>query len=249
VFVHLASIDAPLPDPGMWSVLLDELSHVLALRNGPKGDGPFKPFAEATNFTDLYIAQVNHLLAARGSDERDVEPAPSPFGPYGMRYSTMKIPRTTNADVVALVDYWKTQLADAQEITGRDGVERGWKAALIDVDAIARKGDPNALYPKNNAFWRELKETALHVDVADGAPSKWDMAVDSIKDSIKKLPDRIAGGAQKVASVAGDIAQGAGKIVNKAGQGLFSGLGVPLLVGGGLLGVFLISRARRKKEE
>lgn len=253
VFVHLASIDVPLPDPAMWTVLLNELGHILALRNGPKGDGPFKPFAEAKDFTDLYIAQKNHLIAARGFDERDREPAPSPFGPYGMRYTAIKIPRTTNADVVALVDYWNKQLADVKEITGRDGVERGWKAALVDVDAIARKGDPNALYPKNNAFWRELQETALHVNVADGAPSKWDMAIDSIKDSIKKLPDRLATGAQKaagaVASVAGDIAQGAGKIVNKAGQGLFSGVGVPLLIGGGLLGVFLIARARRKKEE
>ena len=248
VSVHLDSVDAPLPDPHMWSVLLDELGLVLALRNGPKGDGPFKPFADATRFADLYIAQYKHLLDTRGSDERDIEPAPSPFGPYGMRYGSMSIPRTTNADVVALVDYWNRQLADAKQITGRDGVERGWKAALIDVDAIARKGDQKALYVKNNAFWRELKETALHVDVAEGTPSKWDLAIDSVTDSIKKLPDRLASGASKAADVAGDIARGAGKIANQAGQGLFAGLGVPLLLGGGVLGAYLIARSRKTKE-
>src|SRR5262249_54631553 len=72
----------------------------------------------------------------------------------------------------------------------------------------------------------------------------WDMAFDSIKDSIRHLPDRLAEGAKKIGDLAGDAARGVGEIANKAGKGLFEGFGTPLLIGAGLIGLFLISRAR-----
>jgi hypothetical protein len=119
---------------------------------------------------------------------------------------------------------------------------------MADVDAVARKGDPNALYPKNNAFWRALQQTAIHVAVADEAPSKTDMAIEAVKDSIKNLPENIKAGANAVSNAVADVAHGAGKIANEAGKGLFAGFGTPLLVGAGLVGLFLISRNRRSKE-
>ena len=249
LFVHLSSVDAPLPDPMMWTVLLNELGHVLAIRNvGPKGDGPFKHFDNVKTFDDLYIEQYKFLRDTRGADEI----APDPSGQYGTGGTTYKIPRTTNADVVQLTDYWSKQLAGVKRVMGHDGVVQRWNAARADVDAIARKEDPSALYPKNNAFWRQLRQTAIHVAVADEAPSKWDMALDSLKESVQQLPDRIASGAKTVASgmaeAAGEVAHGVGKIANRAGQGLFSGLGVPLLIGGGLLGVFLLSRSRNREK-
>ncbi len=239
VCVYLHSEGTPLPPIEVWHALQAALLDATDLRNiGPKGDGPFKHFDNVKSFDDLYMQQYKYLRDARGSDEL----APD----AGMGGTTYKIPRTTNADVIALADYWSKQFADVKEVFGHASALQRWKRALVDVDGVARKGDPNALYPKNNAFWRDLKSTAIHIAVADEAPTKWDMAKDAIKDSIKSLPENIKSGAEKaataVAGAAGDLAQGVGKIANEAGKGLFSGFGTPLLIGAGLLGVFLISR-------
>ena len=245
VFVHLASINAPLPDPAMWAVLLDELGDVLAIRNvGPKGDGPFKQFADIKTFHDLYLAQFIYLRELRGVDRLKPEP--------GMNGVETLIPRSTNGDVVQLADYWSKQLASVKRVIGHDEAKRRWAAALVGVDQIARKGDPAAVYPKNNGFWRDLSYVARQVSAADEAPSKWDIYTESFKDAVKNLPENIAAGAARVADsvagVAGDVAHGVGKVANEAGRGLFSGFGTPLLIGGGLLGLFLISRSRSTKQ-
>jgi hypothetical protein len=245
-FVYLASIEAPLPEQALWSSLLAQLGQVLALRNvGPKGDGPFKHFEGVKTFHDLYLAQLKHLRDTRGVDELAPEP--------GMPGAKKPIPRTTNADVVQLADYWSKQLASVKKVFGHESVAKAWKAAIVDIDQIARKGDPNAVYPKNNGFWRQLSATAVQVSVADEAPSEWDMFLDSLKGSVKDLPDNLKAGAKKVASgvadITGDIAHGVGKIANTAGKGLFAGFGTPLLIGGAALGLFLIARNKRAKAE
>lgn len=246
VFVYLASVDAPSPDPNMWEVLVAELGHVLALRNiGPKGDGPFKHFPGVKTFHELYLEQYKYLRDLRGVVAMDPEP--------GMGGGNRNVPKMTNADVVQLADYWSKQLADVKRVMGRDDVEKQWNAARVDVDRVARTGDPNALYPKSNGFFRALIEITTHVSVADESPTTWDMAIDSLKDSVKRLPDNVKAGAKRIASgageLAGDIAQGVGKVANQAGQGLFSGFGTPLLIGGGLIGLYLVSRARKRDEE
>ena len=224
--------------PAVWSALLGQLGDRLERRNaGPKGDGPFKHFDGVKTFDDLFVAQLKHLRELRGSDDTEPEVA--------MTGGKKPIPRTTNGDVILLADYWTKQLRDVKRVMGTDGVEQRWNAALVDVAAIARPGDPNALYPKNNGFWRVLQATAIHVAVADEAPSKTDLMIDSLKDSIVNLPQNIKAGAQAVASGAASLAHGVGRVANEAGKGLFSGFGTPLLVGAGLLGLFLISRRNR----
>lgn len=239
VCVHLHSEGAPLPPPHVLDAMLVLLGDPTELRNvGPKGDGPFKHFDNVRTFDDLYIEQWKYLRDLRGFDELAPEP--------GMSGPKAKTPRTTNADVIALADYWSKQLADVKEIFGHKGVVERWKAARADVDALARTGDPNAMYPKNNGFWRALKSTAIHVAVADEAPSKWDMAMDAVKESVQALPERIKTGASKAADALGDataeVAHGAGKVVG----GLFSGLGLttPLVIGAGLVGLYFVTRNR-----
>ncbi len=240
ICVYLHSQGAALPPPVFRDALIAQLAEPIELRNvGPKGDGPFKHFENVKTYDDLYNKQFKFLRTLRGVDRKDPEP--------GMGGANKQIPRTTNGDVVLLANYWNKQFGGIKEVFGHEGVATRWKAALVDVDAIARKGDPNALYPKNNGFWRALLSTAIHVAVADEAPSKSDMMLDSIKDSITHLPENIKAGAAAVASGVADIAGGAanaiGKVANEAGKGLFSGFGTPLLIGAGLVGLFLISRS------
>ena len=107
----------------------------------------------------------------------------------------------------------------------------------IDVTKLAMYGgNPTAVYAKNNQFWRALSDTAIHVSVADEAPSKWDMAKDSLKDSIKHLPENLEHAASKGADLVASAAHAVGKVAKEAGKGLFAGCGTRLLIDDGLTG-------------
>lgn len=246
ICVYLHSQGAALPPPMFWDALIAQLAEPFELRNvGPKGDGPFKHFDNVKTYDDLYNEQFKFLRTLRGVDSKDPEP--------GMGGANKPIPRTTNGDVVLLADYWNKQLGGVKKVFGHDAVEKRWKEALVDINAIARKADPNAVYPKNNGFWRVLMNTAIHVAVADEAPSKSDMVLESLKTSITQLPENLKAGAKvvagEVAGLAGGAAQAIGKVANEAGKGLFSGFGTPLLIGAGLVGLFLIARSNRDESK
>ena len=244
VAVYLDNLALRPPTTRAWMALfavIDTDDPVEPRNAGPSGDGPFKHFDGIQTFDDLYNAQFKYLREQRGFDNLKPE-----GGGAGVE---RQIPRTTNADVVALADYWTSQLADVKSVMGTDGVTATWRAAAADVDQLARRVDPNAVYTKNNAFWRALSTTAIHVAVADEAPSKWDLAKDAIKDSIKHLPDTISTVASKGAGAIADTAHAAGKVVNEVGKGLFSGVGTPLLIGAGVLGAVLLFRGGRRHEE
>ncbi len=238
VCIGLEFDDAPLPSARTLDSLLTEIADVPDLRNmGPKSDGPFKHFDNIKTYDDLFIAQLKHLRELHGIDPTTEK-------------TSMPSPRATNDEVVQLADYWQKLFSGARVVSGHGSVAQRWKAALADVESFARKGDPYAVYPKNLTFWAALRATAIQVALADESPTKWDLATESIKDSIKNLPENIKVGTEKaasaLASAASDVAQGAAKIANEAGKGLFAGFGTPLLVGAGLLGLFLISRNNAK---
>src|SRR5262249_50288483 len=140
--VFLDDTNVVSPAPAVWDALIDQIG-ASALRNvGPSGDGPFKHFDNVKTFDDLYLEQFKYLRDLRGADTMK----PEAGGTGGERI----IPRTTNADVVALADYWTKQLYTAPSVMGHDGTVTRWSAARADIDLIARKGEPNAVYPKNN---------------------------------------------------------------------------------------------------
>lgn len=245
--VSIVLDDLALRPPGhhAWDALLGVIG--TGPRNvGPRGDGPFKHF-DVKTFDDLYNAQFKYLLELRGFDELD--PPTFDESSYGTLGVKKKIPRTTNLDVLSLAGYWGKQLQDVKKVFGHAGIEKRWDRLMTDVGRHAMYGVPTAVYPENNRFWRALQETAIHIAVADEAPSKWDLVKDSVKDSVKRLPETLGGVASKGAEVLADAAQGAGKVVNAAGKGLFSGIGTPVLIGAGMLGAFLLFRGRRRGEE
>ena len=75
------------------------------------------------------------------------------------------------------------------------------------------------------------------------------MVVDSVKDSVTHLPENARARGEQGRRLVASAAHAVGKVANEAGKGLFSGFGTPLLIGAGLLGLFLISRSRNRHEE
>lgn len=233
-----------LQNIALITAVFDAVPGVGGARNvGPKGDSPFN--LTASTYSDLQLEQWKYLKELRGSDK--LRPDADPKGPERV------IPRTTNADVVALADYWNKQLGQVKKVMGHERVETEWKGAMLEVDLIARKGKPDALYIKNNAFWRTLQRTAIQISVADEAPSGTDLAIASLKQAISDLPENIGASFDYVSrgatSLLGEVGEGLGKTANRIGKGLFSGFGTPLLVGAGLVGLFLLSRTGDEKKE
>ena len=220
------------PAPELWDALIAELS---APRNaGPTTDGPIAHFDGIATYDDLFNAQLKFLIEKRGSDTLDQPP--------GFMGGSRPIPRTTNSDVLQLATYWSNELAKVKHVFGHDSVVARWTPVVGDVDKLAKPGKPDDVYAKNNEFWRELQEVAIQIAVSDEAPSKWDMVVDSVKTSITHLPENLGAAASKGVDLVGEAANALGKVVNEAGKGLLNGLGTPILIGAGLLGVYLISR-------
>ena len=206
---------------------------------GPSGGTPFRAFDNVKTFDDLYKAQLFYLAAERGSDQLEPEP--------GMGGGRRLVPRTTNADVVVLADYWSDQLDRVKRVFGAAGVEERWATARADVDALARTGAPTATYPNNNRFWRLLQQAAVHVAVADEAPSKADLMLDALRDSLIALPNRIVSGVQAAGAAVADVASGAARAAGGAagsfGRAMLGPLGIPVLVGGGaLVALYLVTR-------
>lgn len=237
VCVELDQRGADLAQLALWNPLVEHLASPIQYRNvGPKGDGPFKHFDGVKTFDDLYSAQAKHLRELRGFDKMD----PEPGGAGGVR----SIPRSTNAEVIQLADYWTKQFAVARRIDEYDEVKERWERAVADVSAIARKGNPDAVYPKNNAFWRALQKAAIYIALADESPTSWDIAVDALKDSVKALPATISGGGAAAVEAAADFAKGAGRVVRDAATGALGGLAKPLLIGAGVIGgLVLLTRS------
>jgi hypothetical protein len=235
--VFLDDMAVTPPAPALWDALLDQIG--AHHRNaGPSSADPFG--LKATTFDDLWRAQRDYFAQKHGFDQPD---PPAGFGMKGL-----KIPRTTNQEVVQVAAYWTAQLAKAREVMGYQGAVDKWKTALADVDKLAKTGKPDDVYAKNNEFWHTLNDVSIQIAIGDEAPTKWDLAKDSIKDSVTHLPDTIEHAASKGADLIASAAHAVGKVANEAGKGLFAGFGTPLLVGAGLLGLFLITRDRHHEE-
>jgi hypothetical protein len=240
VAIFLDDVAVSPPSPPVWDTLLDEIG--ADLRNvGPTEDGPIAHFDGIKTFDDLWNAQRTYLADKRGSDK--LPP------PAGMGGTDMIVPRSTNQDVLQLATYWSDQLAKAKQVMGYKTAVDKWKTAIADVDQLAKPGKPGDVYPKNNEFWRLSFEVAVQIAIGDESPSKWDLVVESVKDSVTHLPQNVEAGLSKGVQLVEDAAHTVGKIVGETGKGLLSGLGAPVLIGAGLIGLFLVTRGGDKHEQ
>jgi hypothetical protein len=205
----------------------DAVSHSYAQRN--VAPPPFGPFPEAKGFDEVYNAQEKLLGQQRGADTL----AP----PSGFDGITKPIPRTTNADVLQLAVWWDARLSDAPHAMGADTVATLWHATLSDVNTLAKQGAATDVYAKNNEFWRTLGKVSIQIAAATEMPSTWDLAVDSVKDSVSNLPETLGQAASSAAHAVGGAAVA-------VGNGLLDVLKKPLYLGLGLVGLYLVTRNR-----
>jgi hypothetical protein len=172
---HLASIDAPVPHE-LWPALLDEIERASA---AAKESRERHILISADAYDELWRRQKAELVELRGEDVR------GPSGPSGM-WST--VPRTTNRDVLQLATLWSFALIKAEPkatalgperraMTGLDGVGRRWRGVMADIDALARNGEPHAVYPRNHEFWSTTAAMSVTLSVVDDLPLSLDFAV------------------------------------------------------------------------
>ena len=203
---------------------------------------PPRPLTERRNatypgegtFKKMWDRQHDDFVKARGFDTRDALPGGRP----------MTIPRTLNAEIVKLAEYWNAAWMGLQnQILGNPPSERldplrlGWQAVMKDVYDIATPDKRDDIYSKNHEFWRQTFELAQTLDRFKETPSKFEISI----DVPQTLPDRLA-------QVVGQIADAVGDIAHKAGEGVTSGLGKPILIGGSVvLGGLLLWRFVRPR--
>jgi hypothetical protein len=237
---YLDTMDAPLPAGDAWEAVLDTLwAPAVEYRNG---GGSTRMITEST-VEKMWDSQHAELIKARGFDVRD--PAPNKVG------RPMQVPRTTNADVLRLTEYWTKELVKLQvkvmvggvaNTMGLDGEQARWQAATADVEKYARPGKPDDIYPKNHELWRAMLSLSTTLAVLGEVPAPFDLMVDATKQAFSDLPGRIA-------DAAGTVAHAIGSIAHEAGAGLLSGMGKPLLIGGGVvLGLVWLLRKGHKHE-
>jgi hypothetical protein len=215
--VTLAAIDeAPPP----FEMLLD--THIL--RPGePRNRYRNATYpGEGTN-ESLWDKVHDDFVQARAFDTRDALP--------GRVGRPMKIPRTLNAEVAKLAAYWndawkklEARRSSFPTQQGLDTLKKRWTEVMKDVSDFAEAGKVDELYPKNHEFWRESFELAQTLDLFHELPTKLDIAW----DVTQTLPDRLADVVGKVAHAVGDVA-------NRAAEGLTTGLGKQLLLGGSVV--------------
>jgi hypothetical protein len=226
--VTIAAIDEA---PPLFEMLLDTMiqrpgEHRNGYRNATYP-------GEGTN-ESMWDKVHDDFVEARGFDTRDALP--------GRTGRPMKIPRTLNAEIVNLAAYWNQAwkklegrrgiLGNLPTEQGLDTLKKRWTEVMKDVHEIAEVGKVDEVYPKNHEFWRESFQLAQTLDLFNELPSKLDIAW----DVTKTLPDRFADVVGKVAHALGDIA-------HKAGEGVTSGLGKPILIAGSVvLGGILLWR-------
>ncbi|MFT3697694.1 MAG: hypothetical protein QM831_31435 [Kofleriaceae bacterium] len=227
--VYLDDLGIESPKDESWNALLDELA---VLRNG-SFEVPFGPFPEAKTHDDIYLAQYKFLREHRGEDTL--------AAPTGVNGFPKPIPRTTNADILQLSSYWQQQLDRSPRVFGTDSIVAAWQRAMTDVLA-AKAAPPDAVYAKNNEFWRTLGQTEVHIAAAKEVPTSWDIAKASLAFGVTNLPHTLATTASKAEDALSTVVHGAAGVVADVGGAIAKGFKTPLLIGAGVVGLWWLLR-------
>lgn len=233
---YLDTLQAPMPDIDALETILDGLWAPAPYRNAGEN---IKTVTESTA-EKMWATQRKELTTIRGSDVHEFPGAGS-----------LQVPRSTNADVARLADYWAGQFSSAlvrmifngsANTMGLEGQQKRWSDILSDVDKYARQGKPGDVYPKNNEFWHETNGLAVNLASWGEVPTRFELAADATAKAVVDLPGRLVDAAAAAAKAAGNAAK-------EIGAGFLSGFGKPLLIGGAaVVGLLVVLRLTRGKE-
>lgn len=123
-----------------------------------------------SSYVEMWKAQRDLLTRSRG------ESAPGPSHIPG----NLPTPRTTNADVLHLVEFWSDALAVVdQRIAAGLAIPSGafadnarrWRTAAAEANSDAAHRDPNQVYQHNAKLWWAIWQLSLSLSATDDNPS------------------------------------------------------------------------------
>lgn len=146
------------------------------------------------DYADMHTALRLYFIEQRGFD----------------RLGGLRVPRTTIAEVLALVPLWN-RAADRSrtDVFGVKGAIAEWRAVASEVAQLSAGADHAAVYEQNFRFWKVSQRLAIRLQVAAEEPPDVEF-VDALVSNIKKLPGRIAQVGAIFTDAAGDAAGAAG---------------------------------------
>ncbi len=106
-----------------------------------------------------------------------------------------KIPRTTNADVKQLANFWHRELLRAIVSNpfprDKDKASRArWLHSKAQIDYELKNAKPDEIYARNEWFWQEATtRLALYLQGLKAIPSSTTMIVDSVFEVIEEGAD------------------------------------------------------------
>jgi len=232
------------PDDTTWPRWLKLLGAPAFVRNvGPKEDGPFAHFDNIKTYDDLYAA-VRLLADKRGADREGAAACEA-----GASYP---IPRTTNSDVAPARDVLDRGAREGEARRCHVAIAAKWHTTLADVDKLAKPGKPDAVYAKNKrVLARHEACRRSRCDLRRGAEQVGHCSSTRSRTASRTCPTispKAREGRARVADLAAGAANTVARSRTRRAKGLFSGSGTPLLIGAGLVGLFLITRPSRSRE-
>jgi hypothetical protein len=144
--------------------------------------------------------------------------------------NTKAIPRTTVSDVLQLATSWTRELKRASGRPGFDREKDRWRDVMAQI-LLAEGADLEREYPQNDRFWDATGSLAIYLDSTRNVPSRWDLVVESVEETIDELPGTLEHGATTAA-----------RAVAKGSARLLGGLAAPLVIGALAVGVLLLLR-------
>ncbi|MCE9579988.1 MAG: hypothetical protein K8W52_43125 [Deltaproteobacteria bacterium] len=250
VCVHLDHVGVRVPDDAHWQALLTRLEQ--------DEDPHARRNADSMPSDDLF-AERQALLAKHGPDGQPV------------LNGLVTYPKATVSEIVGLTIRWNDRLAALMRAHPGQLTPAAleWHKTVDDIIATTRGVPGDQIYEHGRAFWHGATLLARAMDAALTSDANRRL-LGLIADTAHAVEDRIEGTADTVvdgvaaavhgvpaalsasADAAGDLLSGAGRGVGKALGGLASGLlgpfVLPLAIGGGAIGLYLLTRDRDAKE-